>query len=192
MKNKQRYRNYSHMPAQQTGVVLIVGLVMVLLITIVGLSAIRGTGLQENMAGNMRDRNVAFQAAESALREGETIVSAANKSLPTFDCTPGQGLCQDLSVIPRNSVLYMADAAWILSAKESTLVIDEVASKPSYLLEELQVDIGASAAAEGSAIDIGGLMTTGDAIPYRVTAKAVGLSQDTEVTLQSAYKRRFK
>lgn len=192
MKNKQWYRTSSSMPANQAGVVLIVGLVMVLLITIVGLSAIRGTGLQENMAGNMRDRNVAFQAAESALREGETIVSAANKSLPAFDCTPSKGLCQDLSIIPQNSVLYMADAAWILSAKESVLDIDEVASKPSYLLEELQVDIGASAAAEGSAIDVGGLMTTGDAIPYRVTAKAVGLSPDTEVTLQSAYKRRFK
>jgi Tfp pilus assembly protein PilX len=56
----------------------------------------------------------------------------------------------------------------------------------------LDVDIGASAAVEGSAIDVGGMMTTGDATPYRVTARGYGLSQDAEAILQSAYKRRFK
>ncbi|WP_331352178.1 pilus assembly PilX family protein [Cellvibrio sp. UBA7671] len=192
MRSKRFYHNYSPMPVKQAGVVLIVGLVMVLLITIVSLSAIRGTGLQENMAGNMRDRNIAFQATESALREGESIVGPNNKTLDPFECVQESGLCQDLSINPQNSVLYMADAAWKLSAKESLLVIEEVASKPSYLIEELQVDMGASAAAEGSAIDVAGMMTTGDAVPYRVTAKGVGLSQDTRVVLQSAYKRRFK
>lgn len=192
MKSVSMNRMYSAMPIKQEGMVLIVGLVMVLLITIVGLSAIRGTGLQENMAGNMRDRNVAFQAAESALREGETIVSPANKILPAFDCVAGSGVCQDFSAIPQNSVLYMTDATWTLSAKESPLVFDGLENKPSYLLEELQVDIGASAAAEGSAIDVGGMMSTGDAVPYRITAKGFGLSKDAEVVVQSAYKRRFK
>lgn len=192
MNSSRINRVYINLPAKQDGMVLIVGLVMVLLITIVGLSAIRGTGLQENMAGNMRDRNVAFQAAESALREGETIVAPTNKVLPAFECAAGAGLCQDLSVVPQNSVLYMTKANWKLSAKESPLVLEGVENKPSYLLEELQVDIGASAAAEGSAIDVGGMMTTGDAVPYRITAKGFGLSKDTEVIVQSAYKRRFK
>lgn len=192
MKNKHWNQAHPSMPAKQAGVVLIVGLVMVLLITIVSLSAIRGTGLQENMAGNMRDRNIAFQAAESALIEGENIVGPQNIILPAFECAQGSGLCQDLSDIPQNSVLYMADAAWKLSAKESLLEIKELASKPSYLVEELQLPIGASAAAEGSGIDFVsiGASGTGDPVPYRVTARAVGLSQDTRVVLQSTYKRR--
>lgn len=140
----------------------------------------------------MRDRNVAFQAAESALREGEIILSPANNTLPTFACAPGAGTCLDLSATPKNSVLFVTPEKWKQIAKESTLTIKDVAGKPSYLLEELEMDMGASAAAEGSAIDVGGMMTTGDAIPYRVTARGVGISPDAEVIVQSGYKRRFK
>jgi type IV pilus assembly protein PilX len=184
---------HTPLPLKQRGVVLLVGLIMVLLITIVSLAAIRGTGLQENMAGNMRDRNIAFQAAESSLREGEFILSPLNtKGMPDFACTPGAGACQDLSVIPAESVNYLSKEKWELASKESALEIKDVADKPSYLIEELEVDVGASAAAEGSAIDVGGLMTTGDAVPYRVTARGFGLSQDAEAIVQSAYKRRFK
>lgn len=193
MRSKSLSKPVYSLPATQRGMVLIVGLVMVLLITIVGLSAIRGTGLQENMAGNMRDRNIAFQAAESVLREGEAVVSPSTLSvnLPAFKCTVGAGACLDLSTAPEKSVIYMTEAEWDRVAKVSAMDMKGVADKPSYLLEELEVDIGASAAVEGSAIDVGGMMTTGDATPYRVTAKGYGLSQDAEAILQSAYKRRF-
>lgn len=190
MSNEKLLNTNYRSPTTQRGVVLIVGLVMVLLMTIVGLAAIRGTGLQENMAGNMRDRNIAFQTAESALREGEAVVSPG-AILPTFDCAKGAGACLDLSAVPEKSVIYMTEAEWDEAAKISAMDMD-VAEKPSYLLEELEVDIGASAAVEGSAIDVGGMMTTGDATPYRVTAKGYGLSQDAEAIVQSAYKRRFK
>lgn len=60
--------------SQQRGAVLIVALIMLLLLTIIGLSSMRGTSLQENMAGNMRDSNLALQASEAALRKGEEEV----------------------------------------------------------------------------------------------------------------------
>lgn len=71
--------NYSHTctyPTQQRGAVLIVALIMLLLLTIIGLSSMRGTSLQENMASNMRDSNLALQASEAALRKGEEDVVA--------------------------------------------------------------------------------------------------------------------
>ncbi len=61
--------------SQQRGAVLIVALIMLLLLTIIGLSSMRGTSLQENMAGNMRDSNMALQASEAALRKGEEQVA---------------------------------------------------------------------------------------------------------------------
>ena len=54
------------------GAVPIISLIMLLLLTIIGVTAIQTTSLEEKMAGNMRDQNLAFQAAESALRVGET------------------------------------------------------------------------------------------------------------------------
>lgn len=65
--------NFTPVPNQR-GAVLIVALIMLLLLTIIGLSSMRGTSLQENMAGNMRDSNLALQASEAALRLGEDEV----------------------------------------------------------------------------------------------------------------------
>jgi Tfp pilus assembly protein PilX len=53
------------------GAVLLVSLVMLLLLTVIGLAGMRMVQLEERMAGNLRDRQVAFQAAEAALRAGE-------------------------------------------------------------------------------------------------------------------------
>ena len=60
---------------QQSGAVLIISLIMLLLLTLIGVTGSQVTGLEEKMAGNMRDQNLAFQAAETALRAGETIVT---------------------------------------------------------------------------------------------------------------------
>ena len=63
---------FRDMAVYQSGAVLIISLIMLLLLTIIGVTAIQTTLLEEKMAGNMREQNIAFQAAESALRSGET------------------------------------------------------------------------------------------------------------------------
>ena len=55
----------------ERGAALIVGLVMLLIMTLIGATAMQSTTLQERMAGNTRDRHLAFQASEAALRAGE-------------------------------------------------------------------------------------------------------------------------
>ena len=55
----------------ERGAVLLVSLVMLLLLTLIGLAGMRRAQLEERMAGNLRDRQMAFQAAEAALRAGE-------------------------------------------------------------------------------------------------------------------------
>lgn len=55
---------------RQSGVALVIALVLLIAVTLVGLAGIRGTTLQEQMAGNHYDREVAFQAAEAALALG--------------------------------------------------------------------------------------------------------------------------
>lgn len=58
-------------PVRQGGAVLIVSLILLLVMTLIGVFAMRGTILEERMAGNTRDRDLAFQSAEAALRAGE-------------------------------------------------------------------------------------------------------------------------
>ena len=61
---------YHHYKLQQ-GSALIVSLSILLVLTILGVSAMRNISLEEKMAGNMRDSQVAFEGAEAALRDGE-------------------------------------------------------------------------------------------------------------------------
>ncbi len=59
---------------RQKGVVLVVALMFILVMTVVGITAMRSTISQERMAGNLRDRDLAFQAAEAALRAAELAI----------------------------------------------------------------------------------------------------------------------
>lgn len=59
---------------QQGGAVLLVCLVMLLVLTMIGVSSMSNSTLQERMAGGARDYNQAFQAAEASLRVGEAYV----------------------------------------------------------------------------------------------------------------------
>jgi type IV pilus assembly protein PilX len=63
---------------QQSGVVLVISLIMLLLLTLIAISGSQTTGLQEKMASNSRDQNLAFQAAESALRAAEKELGTIN------------------------------------------------------------------------------------------------------------------
>lgn len=56
---------------QQKGAVLIIALIFMLILSLIGVSSMQGTTLQEKMSGNLRDQYSAFNAAEAALREGE-------------------------------------------------------------------------------------------------------------------------
>lgn len=65
---------------KQSGMALFVSLIFLLLLTIIGVAAMQGAGMQEKMAGNTRLKNQSFQLAEAALREGEGVVVNGNLS----------------------------------------------------------------------------------------------------------------
>src|SRR6266705_766926 len=60
---------------RQLGVALVIALVFLLLLTILGITAMSTTSLEEKMAGNVKDRNSALQSAEIALVTGENWVA---------------------------------------------------------------------------------------------------------------------
>jgi type IV pilus assembly protein PilX len=104
----------------QRGAVLIVALIMLLLLTIIGLSSMRGTSLQENMAGNMRDSNLALQASEAALRKGEQEVLTRfyNGTLTTWNV--GETIASDYDDFPDTATAQLPDYRVTLVAKIRT------------------------------------------------------------------------
>lgn len=67
--------------AQQRGMALLVSLVMLLLLTLIGVSSMQNATLQEKMATSVMSRNQSFQVAEAALRVGENTVSPTTYTL---------------------------------------------------------------------------------------------------------------
>lgn len=54
---------------KQSGVVLVIGLLMLLVITMVGVTAMSGTTTNERMTANHQFQTLSFQAAESAIHD---------------------------------------------------------------------------------------------------------------------------
>jgi len=71
------------MKVRQRGATLIISLLMLTLMTLIGVTAMQGRILEEKMAGNLQEQQRAFQAAEAALRAGETLLN--QDPLPAFD-----------------------------------------------------------------------------------------------------------
>ena len=63
--------------SRQRGVVLFVGLVMLLLMSLLGITAMQVTLLQERMAGNFKVRQDGFEAGETLLANGRDLVRAS-------------------------------------------------------------------------------------------------------------------
>lgn len=113
---------------RQRGSTLLVGLVMLLLMTFIGLAAIRGSGMQELMAGNMRDRQLAFQAAESALREAEGVLkNELNKGISTIFDGSIAGYGEELD--SSKSSGFWLHFIWSDVSVKTILDLDNVASK---------------------------------------------------------------
>lgn len=72
-------------PRRQQGIVLVVGLVFLLVLTIIGVTSLRTTTLQERMAGNLQQRTVAFQDAEARISRLIDSLNATSINLSTND-----------------------------------------------------------------------------------------------------------
>ncbi len=176
-------RTFSAPASRQSGVVLAIALIMLVIITLLGVSAMQATGLEERMAGNARDRNLAFQAGEAALREGERLLQQA--ALPSFDGSGGLYPAPTPGTPPvwlDASGYLQSDAFWNANGVAYGGTMSGVAAQPSYIIEEI-----ARLPAVGESIEAG--LPIPDLAYYRVTTRAFGGTNTAVVILQSTYRR---
>ena len=73
-------RDLCNLRRPESGAALIVALILLMVMSLLGLSSIRSTSSQEKMSANAYDRSLAFQSAENALRMGEKAAIAWAKA----------------------------------------------------------------------------------------------------------------
>ncbi|MGZ4978820.1 MAG: pilus assembly PilX family protein [Methylobacter sp.] len=177
----------------QSGAVLIVSLIMLLLLTLIGTTSMQSTSLEEKMAGNIRDENLAFQAAETALRAGEAIVAI---NPPSFSVggngTGGTGLYTTVGNGAQASG-YWQTVDWSSNTAVATYTggsLNHINSAPRYIIEELpSTTVTGSTSNTGGSLESGTAGTSQTVSWYRITARGTGGSDNSVVMVQSIYKR---
>lgn len=194
--------------SHQRGAVLLVSLVLLLVMTLLGISAMESSGTQMKMTSVTKDRQQAFEMAEQVLSvverqiegrrfEDQTALrDCASGSNICFDDTCAGGLCFD-GVNASGADMYLCvrdgatlnpvniwddDANWADANKHIEFDIPSANSNPKYMIEFLcYVDQSAALP-----LDSG---SPNDGAPYfRITARAVSDSGKSEVMLQSTYR----
>ncbi len=154
--------------AAQRGVALVVGLILLLVLTLVGLTGMRSAVMEEQMAGHFRDRDLALQAAEAALRDAEAFI--VNNPITegtggTYDDT--QGLLSRTTTEPDYLGMTWSDSN---SRSYSFTGVNE---DPRYVIKMLT-----KTTSGGQTITV-----------FRITARAVGRNPNTRVFIQSTFQR---
>ena len=172
------------MPPRESGVALFIALVILLIITVLGISGLQTTTLEERMAAGARDRDLAFQAAESALAQGEAFIETLGPgSLAQFQ-TNSNGLFVPPTTPTTPDRWTTVD--WVADASIPTVgtAIDGVVTQPKYIVEHVTTLVADEDSLNIS--NLGAPVGTPTEI-FRVTSWAQGGSARAVVMLQATY-----
>ena len=199
-------------PRRQRGAILIISLMFLVVLTMLALTTMGGITLEERMAGQYRDLNVAFQAAESALRDAErdiwgTGVTGATLRAPIISGRTGFG---DGSDTPNGTCTNNTNATygWGLCYASATGPFPPVTTADLRPTTAIAVPYarytGATALPSVAAqpryiieaiwLNIVPTPTLTSLTPiagvttyYRITAQGIGVNPNSRITLQEMY-----
>lgn len=170
----------------EQGSALIVSLILMLVITIIGLTALQGTTMQTRMATAMRDRSLAFEAAEAALRDAEGWLDAQLTAGTKPDATNNGSTGVWIAKAPQTAAGQEDFMDWTIDnwtavgqayPLQNGAAIAGLAGQPRVVIEEWQFVSDNLSGPPGRQY-------------YRITTNAPGATPETSVTLQALVQRR--
>jgi len=199
----------------QQGAVLIVSLILLLILTLVGVSGMKMTSLEERMSGNYKDHEMAFQAAEAALVEAENFLENTDLTTVDFytdpacsstncfksDCSGGSinstngGLCFtgefDVSSEPVNSCELDNSKPWEDMTRWVTPGQVANATSLTDLAADARfiIEFRCFTVRDDSNASADPSVLAQWALLFRITALANGGTSNSRVMLQSTYKK---
>jgi type IV pilus assembly protein PilX len=190
---KRLSRNSSMIQVRsQSGVVLVMTLVILLVVTLLGASSIQLTGLQERMSRNATDAAFAFGSAEAALRAAEIAVEAEN-SLGSYT-NDASTVDNKYSIEAVNSAPIWSNATWWNTAANGIVVPTYGTTagtnrEPKYLIEFIKTSTpGLDVTNIGN---VGSTISAEDTHYFRVTARGIGRTAGAKIYMQTTYGKQF-
>ena len=181
---------------REKGVALFLTLTILLILTVLGVSSIQTTSMQERMARNYRDVNIAFQGAESAVQEAEDYLETLTNigSFPEEDdaqlCV--SGICTSTDGTSRWTQAFgYVDWSDNTTYRSTTTTAADLgaADDPKYMIEYV-----ARVTIEQDTLNIGNVGeggSSGRAYIFRITSRGAGGTVESAAMIQSLYERQF-
>ncbi len=171
---------------KQHGVVLVIGLIMLTVMMLLAVLSMQSSGVQELMSNNTKDKVIAFEAAESAIRAAEDYLDAQGVlNISAFDNDESDGLLANLY----DEAWGEASIDWLgtNSGAVEVDVMGDIISKPGYVIQhigtvipdldkQLNVDNSYASGQTNSVIEM-----------FKITARGTGGSDNTVVVLEAMY-----
>ena len=157
----------------QQGVALVVSLIILVSLTMLGLTSIQRTTNDLAMAGNQRETGLMFQSAEVGLVTAEDFVEASTTNADFDDAALGLYTVQDKDTT-YFSPDYFDTTTWTGSSQSAGTSLDAY-EQPRYMIEYM----GDRSQNPLAGINVGGYATlqTGDISSiYRTTSRGTGLT----------------
>ena len=168
---------------RQQGAVLVVGLVFLLLMTLIGVSAFAVATQEERMAGSTRDRQRALEAAERALRDCERHLSGPLPPVLSADGSADRGMyaAPDVERTPAEREKWQT-IDWHAEPTRQLADAPDVAEQPRCIAQRV---------ARAPSGDLGRRAEPPPvpATAFQVTGRGVGAHPGTVVVLQSTFVR---
>jgi len=184
--NKLNYKvlDYNSMDyPRQSGMTLVVSLVILIALTMLGVTSMQSTRTEVSMAGNLRESGISFNAAEVGLRAAEDFVN--NTVTTALYADPSIGLYAELD----NDPSYNVSATWDASQTASTNLPD-VIEQPRFIIHYL----GDRSQNEVGAVNIGGYGSGQPGLTvsnFRITARGAGGSGNIYRFVQSYFGHEY-
>jgi len=175
----------------QQGAVLVTSMIILLILTMLALSSVQNTSLQELMSRNERDSDLAFHSAETGLKEAEVFLSTLT-TLAGFQVANQNGFYDSA---PPNTAIDFSTFDWLVAgnnARSFILVVTVDARTPvagRYVIEHVKTVV--SDEDKLNIDNIGQDTGTGRTQMFRTTSIGLGGSGTAQVILQSTYGRRM-
>lgn len=165
---------------KQTGYVLVVSLILLVVLTILAVSMFRSFGLQEIMAGNLREKTRAVDAAQSAINYAEWWLTQGSNATTGV----ATGACAAASATP--AVCNTAIAANATTVTPWAVGVN-YNPNPAYMTVNAAGGVGTYFRAPQFYIQYVGLASGGTGSLYRITAVGWGGNSAAVAVLQSTY-----
>ena len=183
---------YRNLRQKQSGVVLVIGMLILIVLTILGLSGMRMTAFEEKMSGHAKDKHTAFEAAEAALLAAETFIDTNVITVGNFDTDGTDGLYDDSN----EEIWKLVDWAGNDSSNDNEAIVHstfnstyKVNTSPKYIIEYYGSVVDASDATNLG--NYGAGVGAGQTELFRITARGTGATDNAVVILQATYGKRL-